>query len=69
LTARKGISLAWFSDGLSQYGISSMLYPVVHSSLYPTLAAMVVLSACFAAVYPAVKAIRLNPASAIASYM
>ncbi len=68
LTASKGISLAWFSDGLSQYGISSMLFPVVHSTLYPTLAAMVVVAACLAAVYPAMKAIRLNPASAIAAY-
>ena len=69
LTAHSGgISLAWFSAGLSAYGISSTLIPVVHAAVYPVLAAMVVGSACAAAVYPAVKAIHLNPASAIATY-
>ena len=68
LAARRGISLAWFSDGLSQYGISSMLYPAVHASLYPTLALMVVVVACAAAIYPALKAVHLKPASAIAEY-
>ncbi len=68
LSAQRGISLAWFADGLSQYGISSMLVPVVHATLYPTLAAMVISAACIASVYPALKAIRLNPASAIATY-
>ena len=65
---RTGISLAWVSDGLSQYGISSMLIPVVHPTLYPMLAIMVILAACSAAVYPALKAVRLNPAKAIASF-
>ncbi len=63
-----GISLAWFSAGLSAYGISSTLMPVVHAAVYPVLAGMVVGSACAAAVYPAMKAIQLNPASAIATY-
>ena len=63
-----GISLAWFSDGLSLWGISSMLYPAVHSSMYITLGVMVIVAACAAAMYPATKAIRLNPASAIATF-
>ena len=67
-TARTGIDLSWFSDGLSLYGISSMLYPVVHASTYPALAIMVVLASCLAALYPAMKAIRLHPASAISTF-
>lgn len=66
--SRTGIYLGLFSDGLSMYGISSMLYPIVHSSIYPSLGAMVVFAACISAVYPAIKAIRLNPASAIATF-
>ena len=65
---RTGIFLGLFSDGLSMYGISSMLYPIVHSSIYPSLGAMVVFAACISAIYPALKAIRLNPASAIATF-
>jgi putative ABC transport system permease protein len=63
-----GINLSWFSDGLSLYGISSMLYPVVHAPTYGTLGVMVILASCAAAVYPALKAIRLRPASAIATF-
>jgi putative ABC transport system permease protein len=67
-TARSGINLAWFSEGLSLYGISSMLYPAVHSVMYATLGVMVIVAACAAALYPALKAIRLRPASAIATF-
>lgn len=63
-----GINLSWFSDGLSQYGISSMLYPMIHLSLYPTIGLMVIVTACLSALYPAMKAIRLNPASALATF-
>lgn len=65
---RTGIYLGLFSDGLSLYGISSMLYPIVHSPIYPSLGMMVVFAACISAIYPALKAIRLNPASAIATF-
>ncbi len=67
-TARSGIKLSWFSEGLSLYGISSMLYPVVHSPVYWMLGVMVIIAACAAAVYPALKAIRLRPASAISTF-
>ncbi len=66
-SARSGISLAWFSEGLSQYGISSMLFPVVHTATYPVLGVMVIIAACVSAIYPAIKAIHLNPASALAT--
>jgi ABC-type lipoprotein release transport system permease subunit len=67
-TGHVGLNLRWVSEGLSQYGISTMLYPVVHTSTYPTLGVMVVVTAAIAAMYPAIKAIRLNPASAIATF-
>ncbi len=65
---RTGIDLRWVSEGLSQYGISTMLYPVAHPSIYPTLGVMVVVAAVIAALYPAMKAVRLNPASAISTF-
>ena len=62
-----GINLGWFSDGLSLYGISSHLYPFVHLVMYPILAAMVIFTSGLAAVYPALKAVRLRPAEALAT--
>jgi ABC-type lipoprotein release transport system permease subunit len=68
IVSRVGIDLAWVSEGLSLYGISTMLYPVLHVSVYPTLGLMVMLAAVIAAVYPALKAVRLHPASALATF-
>jgi putative ABC transport system permease protein len=68
LVGRVGIDLAWVSEGLSLYGISTMLYPVVHPSVYPTLGCMVIAAAMVAALYPALKATRLNPATALATF-
>jgi ABC-type antimicrobial peptide transport system permease subunit len=62
-----GIDLAWVSEGLALYNISTMLYPVVHPSVYPTLGLMVVVAALIAALYPALKATRLNPVTALAT--
>ena len=64
----KGINLSLFAQGLSSYGIGSMLYPSLPFSTYPTLTLMIIFTAIFSAVYPAIKAIRLNPSEAIRTY-
>lgn len=66
--ASKGIDLSLFAQGLSSYGISSMLYPSLPFSTYPTLTIMIIFTAIISAVYPAIKAIKLNPAEAIRTY-
>ncbi len=66
--SNKGIDLSLFAQGLSSFGISSMLYPSLPFSTYPTLTLMIIFTAIFSAIYPAIKAIRLNPAEAIRTY-
>lgn len=68
LTAQKGINLSLFSAGLSSYGISSHLFPSLPTEFYSTLLAMIIATAIVSAIYPAFKAIRLKPASAIRTY-
>jgi len=68
IIAQKGINLSLFSQGLSSYGISSHLFPVLPLEFYPILFLMIVITAMVSAFYPAVKAVRLNPASAIRIY-
>ena len=68
ITAQKGINLSLFSQGLSSYGISSHLFPGLPIEFYPLLFVMIIVTALISAVYPAVKAIKLNPASAIRTY-
>ncbi len=68
ITGHTGINLAVVAEGLSSYGISSMLYPVMPVLMYVELGVLVVLTAIGAAVYPGIKATKLNPATSIRSY-
>lgn len=63
-----GINLSAFTEGLSQFSISTVLYPVLPLSFYPIITIMIIFSAIIAAIYPAIKAIRLKPATAIRTY-
>jgi putative ABC transport system permease protein len=63
-----GINLSAFTEGLSQWSLGSRLYTSLPFSFYPPLALMVLATAVIAAFYPALKAIRLKPATAIRTY-
>ena len=60
-----GIDLSAVSAGLSAYGIPSMLYPFIRASVYGSLALMMITTSIIAALYPAIKAVRLKPVEAI----
>ncbi|MBT8221241.1 MAG: ABC transporter permease [Bacteroidia bacterium] len=60
-----GINLSSFSEGLRAYGISELIYPELSTMLVGYLAIGIGITAILASVYPAMKAIRLDPVSAI----
>jgi ABC-type antimicrobial peptide transport system permease subunit len=60
-----GIDLSIVSDGLSAYGIPTMLYPYIRSSVYGSLSIMMIAASIIAALYPAIKAVRLKPVESI----
>lgn len=60
-----GINIAMFSEGLASYGFSSVIYPSLESQKYLLVAVMCILTAILSAIYPALKALQLNPAEAI----
>lgn len=64
----KGIDLSLFTEGLSSWGISSHLYPNLPLYFYFVLTVMIIFTAIFAAIYPAVKTVRLQPAKAIRTF-
>jgi putative ABC transport system permease protein len=68
ITSRTGIDLSIVAEGLSSYGISSMLYPFIPTLMYFEIAFLVILTALGAAIYPGIKATRLNPATSIRTY-
>ena len=63
-----GINLSAFTEGLAMYSMGAILYPSLPMSFYPPIALMIFITAIFGALYPAIKAIKLKPATAIRTY-
>jgi len=54
-----------FDDAFQSVGMSSKIYPFLEWDYYPVVIVLVVIAAFLAALYPARKATKLNPAEAI----
>ncbi|MHB2156346.1 ABC transporter permease [Calditrichota bacterium GD2] len=65
LTNHTGINLTIFKASLEFFGSSSVLYPTLPAELYAYLTILIIFTASAAAIMPAIKAIRLEPARAI----
>jgi ABC-type lipoprotein release transport system permease subunit len=63
-----GIDLSAIATSLESFGSSTMLYPYLPVAIYIILTVMIVLAANIAAIYPAWKAVRLDPAKTIRFY-
>lgn len=63
-----GINLSAFTEGLSQWSLGTQLYTSLPFSFYPPLVLMILATAVIGALYPALKAIKLKPATAIRTY-
>lgn len=62
---KRGIDLSDYSAGLEAIGYESILYPVLYTSDYVRVVVGVLITALLASVYPAWKAIRMEPVDAI----
>jgi putative ABC transport system permease protein len=62
-----GIDLSMMSDGLNAMGFSTKIYPTIGMDSYIKVVIMVVVTGILAALYPAFKAVKLNPAEAVRS--
>jgi len=60
-----GIDLTNYSEGLEAFGYSSILYPYVADNTYFIVTISVIITAIIGALYPAWKAIKLNPVEAL----
>jgi len=61
ITSRTGITLKGVEQGLAEFGMSSTIYPVTVPQFYLPIAALVLVLAFLSALYPARKALKLNP--------
>lgn len=65
-TGQKGIDLSrMYQEGFNAMGLNSVLYPTMSLESFAQVILMVILTGIIASIYPARKAIRLNPADAI----
>lgn len=60
-----GIDMTMFSEGLASYGFSSIIYPSLDQQNYMVVVVMCLITAILSAIYPALKALQLNPAESI----
>ncbi|MGM0586961.1 MAG: ABC transporter permease [Bacteroidota bacterium] len=64
-TGTYGIDLSAFSEGLAAYGMSTVIHPALDPMYYVNITIMIAVAAVLAALYPAYKALSLNPVEAI----
>lgn len=58
------IDLSSFSDGFEKYGFATQIYALLKPDTLVTITILVILTGLISAVYPARKALKLNPAEA-----
>jgi len=62
-----GIDISAFGDGMEAMGYASMLYPQLDPVFFIEVTILTIITGIIAAIYPARKAIKLNPAEAVRS--
>jgi ABC-type lipoprotein release transport system permease subunit len=61
------INLSMFSEGLEEYGFASQVYTSLRPETLVIISILVIITGVLSAVYPALKALKLNPAEATRS--
>ncbi len=63
--ARVGVNLSMFAESLKSYGVGAVIYPAASLDNLMSLLVMIPFISVIAALYPAYKAVKLEPVSAI----
>jgi ABC-type lipoprotein release transport system permease subunit len=67
ITGKTGINLMKYSEGMEAMGYSAHLFPTIDAQFFITTTILIVLTGIISAIYPARKALKLNPVEAIRS--
>jgi ABC-type lipoprotein release transport system permease subunit len=65
ITGRTGINLVKYAEGMEAFGYSANLYPTIGADFFIMLTVMIVITGILSAIYPARKALQLNPVEAL----
>jgi ABC-type lipoprotein release transport system permease subunit len=65
ITSHTGINLVKYSEGMEAFGYSAHLYPTIGADFFIILTVLIVITGILSSVYPARKALQLNPVEAL----
>lgn len=64
ITGSVGIDLSMYAEGFSAIGYSTLIYPEITFTFFIGVAGLVIATGMLSSVYPAIKALKLNPVEA-----
>lgn len=65
LTARNGINFAQYAEGMEAFGYSAHVFPEITFSFFILITILIIITGIASSIYPALKALKLDPAEAI----
>lgn len=65
LTEHTGINFSQYAEGFAALGYSSDMYPQISVGFFGIVTVLIIITGILSSVYPAMKALRLNPVEAI----
>ncbi|MFO7756046.1 MAG: FtsX-like permease family protein, partial [Bacteroidales bacterium] len=65
ITSRKGINFGSVQEGFEAMGFSSHIYPEIGLEFFLIVTVLIIITGILSSVYPAIKALKLNPADAL----
>jgi ABC-type lipoprotein release transport system permease subunit len=65
ITANTGINLSQYAEGFEAIGYSALIYPQISTGFFGIVAILIIITGIISSIYPALKALKLNPVEAI----
>jgi ABC-type lipoprotein release transport system permease subunit len=65
ITGNTGINLAQAAEGFEALGYSSIVYPKISAGFFGIVTILIIITGILSSIYPAMKALKLNPVEAI----
>lgn len=65
VTSKTGIDLSQYAEGFGALGYSAQIYPQISPGFFGIVTILIIITGVISSIYPAIKALRLNPVEAI----
>jgi ABC-type lipoprotein release transport system permease subunit len=65
MTSKNGINFSSYAEGFEAMGYPAHIYPTISTSFFVTVTVLIIITGILSSVYPALKALKLDPAEAL----